>query len=233
MEELAAAFSLEALEGSESEAYRVHLEACALCRGLLGEFQTVVDVLPNSLETSPTSVALKERILSEARLDTASNIKPAPPAPAKPVKSVKPKKATPKIRPRWLEWWTPTKAVFTAATAIALIALLTWNVSLQLQLSNQQNANSKQTALADAISSASLVFQLPGTDEAPGASGILVLQPDGTEALLFVRGMPEAPEGSEYQLWNITEFGPEPVVAFGPDLDTDHMVDLRIRFLRC
>jgi anti-sigma-K factor RskA len=193
----------------------------------LGKFQTVADVLPVALVSSPTPVVPKDRTVPDARPDAASNIKPAP---AKSDKSVKSKKATRKIRPRWLEWWTPTKAAFTVATVIALIALLTWNISLQLKLANQQNEDSKQTVLADAISSASLIFQLPGTDEAPAANGILVLQPDGMEALLFVRGMPEAPEGSEYQLWNITEFGPEPVGAFGPDLDTDHMVTFEYDF---
>jgi hypothetical protein len=227
LEELAEAYSLKVLDANLTDAYRTHLEACALCRGMLGKFQTVSDVPSGTPETSPTSVPPKDRAASEARSDAAINIKPAP---AKSDKLVDSKKTTPKIRPRWLEWWTPTKAAFIAATAIALIALLAWNVSLQLQLANQRSENSNQTILADAISSAALIFQLPGTDDAPGANGILVLQPNGVEALLFVRGMPEAPEGSEYQLWNITEFGPEPVAAFGPDLDTDHMVTLEYDF---
>ena len=63
LEELAAAFALETLEIDEGDAYRDHLRACPVCRGLLGEFQTVVNILPVALDVTPTRSELKDLIL--------------------------------------------------------------------------------------------------------------------------------------------------------------------------
>ena len=72
LEELAAAFALETLEIDEGDAYRDHLRACPVCRGLLGEFQTVVNILPVALDVTPTRSELKDLILAEAMADFES-----------------------------------------------------------------------------------------------------------------------------------------------------------------
>ena len=72
LEELAAAFALETLEIDEGDAYRDHLRACPVCRGLLGEFQTVVNILPVALDVTTTRSELKDRILAEAMADFES-----------------------------------------------------------------------------------------------------------------------------------------------------------------
>ena len=72
LEELAAAFALETLEIDEGDAYRDHLRACPVCRGLLGELQTVVNILPVALDVTPTRSELKDLILAEAMADFES-----------------------------------------------------------------------------------------------------------------------------------------------------------------
>ena len=69
---MAAAFALETLEIDEGDAYRDHLRACPVCRGLLGEFQTVVNILPVALDVTPTRSELKDLILAEAMADFES-----------------------------------------------------------------------------------------------------------------------------------------------------------------
>lgn len=58
-----AAYSLGALEPAEAEAFRRHLETCAVCRDELAAFAEVVNALPMSAPAYPAPAGLRRRVL--------------------------------------------------------------------------------------------------------------------------------------------------------------------------
>jgi len=58
-----AAYVLGALEPGEVEAFRAHLETCAICRDELAAFQQVVDVLPMSAPQYPAPRRMRRRVM--------------------------------------------------------------------------------------------------------------------------------------------------------------------------
>lgn len=63
----AAAYVLGALQDSESNRFREHLQGCAQCRAEVAELQPVADELPASAPPAVASQALRERILATVR----------------------------------------------------------------------------------------------------------------------------------------------------------------------
>ena len=202
---MAAEFALESLVIDEGDAHRDHLRACPVCRGLLGEFQTVVNILPVALDVTPTRSELKDRILAEARADFESEV-------TGPL--VEPLKSDPKFG--WRDWITLRVFTLSGAVAVVIVALAVWNINLQFRLDDQKDVNSDQAILVDAIADASATTLLPGTDKASGASGSLVLTAPEGDALLFVRDMPAIPPDREFQVWSINDSGAASVGVFKP-----------------
>ncbi len=60
-----AAYALGALEPAEAEAFRTHLETCAVCRDELSAFQQVADTLPLSAPAHRAPARLRRRVLAE------------------------------------------------------------------------------------------------------------------------------------------------------------------------
>jgi anti-sigma factor RsiW len=71
-----AAYALGALEPAEAEAFRAHLETCAVCRDELAAFQQVVDTLPVSAPAHRAPAGLRRRVLAEV----GAGPTPAPPS---------------------------------------------------------------------------------------------------------------------------------------------------------
>lgn len=63
----AAAYVLGALEGQELEAFRTHLEQCAVCRDEVDAFGGVVNVLPIAAPARRASRGLRRRVMREVR----------------------------------------------------------------------------------------------------------------------------------------------------------------------
>jgi len=63
----AAAYVLGALEGQELEAFRTHLEQCAVCRDEVDAFGGVVNVLPIAAPQQRASRGLRRRVMREVR----------------------------------------------------------------------------------------------------------------------------------------------------------------------
>jgi anti-sigma factor RsiW len=59
-----AAYALGALDVVEAEAFRRHLQLCAVCRDELAAFQEVVDVLPVGAPQYPAPSGLRRRVLN-------------------------------------------------------------------------------------------------------------------------------------------------------------------------
>jgi anti-sigma-K factor RskA len=59
-----AAYALGALEPAEAEAFRRHVEACAVCREELNSFEQVVNALPMAAEQYRAPDSLRRRVLA-------------------------------------------------------------------------------------------------------------------------------------------------------------------------
>ena len=219
LEELAAAFALETLEIDEGDAYRDHLRACPVCRGLLGEFQTVVNILPVALDVTPTRSELKDLILAEAMADFESEFTGS---------LVELLKAEPKFG--WRDWITPRILALSGAIAAVIVALVVWNINLQFRLDDQKDVNSDQAILVDAIADPSSITLLPGTDKASGANGTLLLTAPEGDALLFVRDMPAIPPHREFQVWSIIDSRAASIGVFKPLRAPDRVVAFAFDF---
>jgi anti-sigma-K factor RskA len=67
----AAAYALGALEPKEAEAFRVHLQECAVCRDELDALGGVVQSLPVAVAQYEAPRGLRRRVMHEVRLDQA------------------------------------------------------------------------------------------------------------------------------------------------------------------
>jgi anti-sigma-K factor RskA len=65
----AAAYVLGALEAEEAQAFRRHLESCAVCRDEVLALQQVADALPMAAPQQPVPRGLRRRVLRAVRAD--------------------------------------------------------------------------------------------------------------------------------------------------------------------
>ena len=65
-----AAYALGALEPAEAEAFRRHLDTCAVCRDELAAFQEVVNALPLSAPAHRAPSSVRRRVLREVAGDS-------------------------------------------------------------------------------------------------------------------------------------------------------------------
>jgi anti-sigma-K factor RskA len=63
----AAAYVLGALEGAEAEAFRAHMDSCAICRDEVEAFGVVAQALPLAAPQQPLPKGLKRRVMQEVR----------------------------------------------------------------------------------------------------------------------------------------------------------------------
>src|SRR5450755_1964614 len=59
-----AAYALGALDETEAQAFRAHLETCAVCQDELAAFKQVINVLPTSAPAYRASRKLRRRVMS-------------------------------------------------------------------------------------------------------------------------------------------------------------------------
>lgn len=217
LQELATAFALEALSPEEGDAYRGHLAGCGLCLELVGEFQTVADLLPSALEEEAPSPGLKQTILTQARRDLE------PEAP------IRPERAKPgRVWWRWPAWGAPIPVGVTAILVLAVAGLIAWNI--QLQLGDGQDVQGDQREFIEAIAAGGRVTQLSGTEVAPGATGTLAEIPGEEKAFLLLGNMPPLAPNEEFHVWRIVADVPSDVGAFVLAGERGRLVTLAVGF---
>ncbi|HTE66251.1 MAG TPA: anti-sigma factor [Candidatus Binatia bacterium] len=200
VDELGAAYALDALEPDEARAVRDHLATCtqphAELRALIGADQ----VLAVSLEPVEPSPALRERVMTSiARAAQERDSAARPPAAAEP-----------RQRGGWLDWLSPRVArPLAVAAVVALVAVGAWGVTLQSQLAERDRA---LRAVADAIAEGETAFRVEGT----AGRGYVVDTP-GSGAALLVSDLAALPADRIYELWLLDAAGtPVAVGTFTP-----------------
>jgi anti-sigma-K factor RskA len=79
-------------------------------------------------------------------------------------------------------------------------------VTAEQQLNEAQTQLMRERQERELLGSpASAVFSLTGTEDVPGAKARLVFDQKTGKAVLFVEGLPDAPQGKAYQIWWITD----------------------------
>jgi hypothetical protein len=174
VDELIAGHALRALSSEDEERVVVHLAECERCRRKLRETESVAATLAYSVPQVAPPHDLRSRVLAIAEPVVAA---PAAEAPA----AVAPVAVGPG-RPR-RGWWPRFSLVAVPAMAVALVALVAWNVSLRNDLSTNRT---------DLASGAAVTLR---------GVGNVVAQPDGN-ATLFAHLRP-APAGKTYEAWVI------------------------------
>jgi anti-sigma-K factor RskA len=172
VDELIAGHALRALSSEDEERVVVHLAECERCRRRLRETEAVAASLAYSVPQLAPPPELRSRVLAIAE-----------PVVAAPVAEAAAEAPVRQARRVTRGWWPRFSLVAVPAMAVALVALLAWNLSLRNDISSGRDDLATGAAVA-----------LPGV-------GNVVAQTDGN-ATLFAHLQP-APAGKTYEAWVI------------------------------
>jgi anti-sigma-K factor RskA len=187
MEELVAAYALDACDDAEREEVEVHLDGCPSCRALARRLSRTVAALPLAVDPVRPPDQLRDRILAAATASLAPGHAPEPDAEADTPNVLTFPRAEPSRRPRRR---IPLHWAAVAVLAVALAGLGAWNVILD------QSLNAPPAR-----------YSLVGTGTLAGASGTVTEFRRQDAALVALAGMPPPPAGKVYQLWLIDASG--------------------------
>lgn len=193
--EMIPAHALSALDAADERALNEHLAECAECRRDMAEWEATAASLALSADPMEPSPEIREQILRRAKSEKS------------------PGKVLPLERPR-RNLWNSLGSFGAIAAVILFIALIVSVIVLW-----QQNRRLRQeNELVQLLSSPQArVKELKGTNEAPRATAKIVLGSEG-RALLVTSGLPQPPQGKEYQLWVINpKQPPRPEKTFSTD----------------
>ena len=183
--------ALSAVDAADERGLNEHLAGCAECRRELAEWEATAATLALSADPMEPSPQVRERILAEIKSPTVLPFK----------------------NPR-RNLWQRLGSLGSIAAVLAFAALLVSVIVLW-----QQNRRLRQeNEIVQILSSpGARVKDLKGTTEAPGASAKIVFGSEG-RALLITSGLPQPPQGKEYQLWFIEpKRAPRPGKTFSTD----------------
>jgi anti-sigma-K factor RskA len=177
--ELAAAYALDALDGTKRDAFEAHLTECPSCRGDVVAFRATAASLAYAEPGPEPSPALRARLLDAARQE-------------------RPTQSVVVLRPRRQLRFALAAA---AAALVVALGLGAWALSLSRSLDSERSARSSSEAIAQILSD-------PTAKRLPmGNRGELVRGRDG-RAVLVVSGLPAAPRDKTYEAWVITNGSP-------------------------
>jgi anti-sigma-K factor RskA len=114
IQELTAAYALDALDPADEREFEEHLARCASCRAEVASFREATTALAYNVDTPAPRPALRARILDRVRAEQPGA-----------------------VEPRRRRWSLPLATGFAAAAACAALGLGLWAASLQGKLSDR------------------------------------------------------------------------------------------------
>jgi len=197
LQEQASLYAVGALSERETADYVRHLETdqCEVCRAAAMELQGAASLLAYSVAPATPSPSVKARLMEQAR------------------QSVPAERPQPALRrPGWFEWVAGAVAVGALAALFLVVqdnrALrrredeLTSRISqLEVQLVQQRGLIATVTAPQNRV------IDLAGQGTNVGARARIFWDQPGMNWVFFVRDLPQAPNGSVYQLWFVPKAG--------------------------
>jgi anti-sigma-K factor RskA len=201
LEDAVAAHVLGACEPEEADRVRAHIVACPGCRALARRLAPAVGALPLAADEVRPPDHLRARILAAA----ASTPRRTSEETAPPARVVSLLRAAGGRPPRrgWRRARLPGYRAAIAVLAVALVAVVVWNVTL--------NGRAGQAPPR---------YTLVGTGTMAGASGTFTEVRQQEAAVLALNGMPPPPAGRVYELWLIDSSNRAiPAGVFTPNAD--------------
>jgi anti-sigma-K factor RskA len=181
--DLIPAYALDCLDPQEAQIVAAHLADCSECRQELRAYQDIVADLPLAVPQFDPPAGLKDKILARASRQTPSD-------------SGSTGVFAWLSRPIQHALATLSRSPGFALASLALvIVLVAVNILLVNQIVRQNQAQ------RDGLKT----LALAGTDNAPGAHGLIVISADGEDGTLVVDGLTELGSDQEYQLWLIRD----------------------------
>ncbi|HEY8413845.1 MAG TPA: anti-sigma factor [Pyrinomonadaceae bacterium] len=193
--EMIPAHALSALDAADEGALNAHLAECGECRRDLAEWEATAASLALSADPMEPSPELREQILRRA------------------VSEKSPAKVLP-LPGRQRNVWRSLGSLGSIAAIIIFAALIIAVIVLWQQNRRLRQENEVVQLLS---SPEARVKEMKGTTEAPGARAKIVFGSQG-RGLLITSGLPQPPQGKEYQLWVIDpKKPPRPEKTFSTD----------------
>ncbi len=181
--ELIPAYALDCLDPEDKQIAETHLATCAECRAELAAYRTIVADLALGVPELEPPAGLKQQILNQAGGQKMTRI------------------ASPGFFARLGQ---PIQQVLAALSrspgfALASLALVIVLAAGNLLLFNQVSQHNQ--AQLDGLRT----ITLSGTENSPGASGLIVISKDGQYGTLVADGLTELTPDQAYQLWLIRD----------------------------
>lgn len=178
-----AGYALGGLEPAATARVAEHVAGCAECRQTLAEYQNVLLLLPLGLPASQPSPGARALLISRSRADSDERA----------------------VDTRRRSNWWPRMRIGLAGFAAALLLVagaFAWQQATQ-------TVETDEAALVDRIRNdpQALAMPMAGSDVAPGATANLFIELGDEQAALVASGLPQPPEGHEYQFWFVRPEG--------------------------
>jgi anti-sigma-K factor RskA len=174
--DLLPSYALGSLDSDEIRHVEQHMSGCLICRAESQAFEETVGELSFAAHTASPSTDLKDRLMQRMQTTGAQ-----PPEPVQ----------TP--RRSWLERLLP---VWGVASLGLIIALAAFGLSLWQRLDSLEFLTAPEGMRA---------IPLSATDEAPAATGFILVGVDGRNGAVVVDGLPPLSEDRQYQVWLIRD----------------------------
>jgi anti-sigma-K factor RskA len=219
LHEQASLYAVGALSETERVDYVRHLETdqCEVCRAAVIELQGAASFLAYSLSPATPSPSVKARLMEQARQSVPAQL----PQPAL-------------RRWGWFEWVAGAVAVGALAALFLVVqdnrALrrradeLTSRISqLEVQLVQQRGLIATVTAPQNRV------LDLAGQGTNVAARARIFWDQPGMKWVFFVRDLPQAPNGSVYQLWFVPKAGmPLSAQVFHTESNGSYQVEISL-----
>lgn len=200
MDEVAAAFGLGAIDGTDAIAVEEHLDGCAQPHEEARDLIAAASIVPFALEPVAPSPGLRGRLMASLA-ETPQDHRPA--AVAEPPRMARVAEVTAPRRPWWQLGQLPS--AMAAVGLAAVVGLGAWGASLNGQLAERD-------AALRAVASADAAFA------AEGVAGRGWVIQTGDQALFMADELADLAAGQLYELWLIDVDGN--AVAAGTLTDT-------------
>lgn len=177
--ELIPAYALDCLDEPEAKQVSEHMETCVSCRAEFKAYRDIVSELPLAAPETAPPPSLKADILRKISQRVKLALEPQPVSVWQRLLAG----IGQVLRPGW--------------GLVSLVVILVLGVSNVILW---QRVNQLGRVSQDWIQ-----VTLKGTEAAPDASGLLVLNKDGTRGTLVVENLPDLDNAHQYQLWLIKD----------------------------
>lgn len=190
---LAAAYTLDALDDAERQAFEAHYPSCEICSQEVVDFRETASALAGAVAMAPPD-ELKQRVMAEV-----ARTRQLPPMLPDSVIDLAERRRRRAGRP-----------IMLAAAAAAIVAIV--GIVGAIRLGSESDLE-ELIAAPDAV-----VIDLPPNGEVEGVSGSMrvVWSPERDRVAVIGDGISDAGAGMEYALWFLTPDGVAPAGLFAP-----------------